>query len=82
MLSSLSHANIIPLHSTFQDKRKVYFVLEYAPNGNLKELINSQGKLSDELAIFYTAEIINALEYLSSKGIVHRDLKVYNFYLN
>ena len=51
------------------------------PNGNLAELIRSQGKLSDDLAIFYAAELVNSLEYLGINGIIHRDIKVdYKFF--
>jgi 3-phosphoinositide dependent protein kinase-1 len=82
ILSSISHTNIIKLLSTFHDRNKLYFVLEYASNKDLASFIRSQGKLSYELAKFYTAEIINALEYLHSKKIAHRDLKPENIILN
>jgi 3-phosphoinositide dependent protein kinase-1 len=32
-------------------------------------------RLPIELAIFYTAEIVQTLEYLHGRGIIHRDLK-------
>jgi serine/threonine protein kinase len=44
MLSSLNHPNIIKLYSTFQDKRKLYFILEYCPNRDLSEFVRCQGK--------------------------------------
>jgi len=32
--------------------------------------------LTQELAVHYAAEILNTLEYLGSKEVIHRDLKV------
>jgi len=81
ILSKISHPNIIKLLSTFQDRNKLYFVLEYASNRDLASFIRSQGILSCKLAKFYTAEIINALEYLHNKKISHRDLKPENMIL-
>lgn len=81
-MSILNHSNIIKLYSTFQDKHKLYFILEYCPNRDLADLIRSQGKLSLELSKFYIAEIVSALEYMHGKGVYHRDLKPENIALD
>ena len=81
IITMLDHPNIIKLLSTFQDKNKLYYVLEYASNRDLSSFISSQGALSYNIAKFYIAEIINALEYLNSKKIAHRDLKPENMIL-
>jgi 3-phosphoinositide dependent protein kinase-1 len=82
MLSNLNHPNIIKMHSTFQDNKKLYFVLEYCPNKDLSDLIKSSGRLNLETTKFYSAQIILALEYMHSKGIYHRDLKPENILLD
>lgn len=42
LLSLFDHPNIIKLFSTFQNKKKLYFVLELAERGDLKEFITTQ----------------------------------------
>jgi serine/threonine protein kinase len=44
LLSLFEHPNIIKLYSTFQNKKKLYFVLELAERGDLKEFITTQRK--------------------------------------
>ncbi len=48
--------------------------------GTLSKLIKKfeKERLPIELAVFYTAEIIQTLEYLHGRGIIHRDLKPQN----
>jgi len=75
ILYQLQHPNIIQLYCTFQDKFQLFFVLELCPHGGLMEHIASVGPLSEECACFYGAEVLSALEYMHSKGIVHRDVK-------
>jgi 3-phosphoinositide dependent protein kinase-1 len=82
ILRKVNHPNVISLISTFQDKNKLYFVLEYATNKDLATFVRSQGVLSYDLAQFFTAEIVNAIEYLHAKSIAHRDLKPENIILD
>jgi serine/threonine protein kinase len=37
----------------------------------------ARGCLPEDAVRFYFAELVNIVEYLHSKGIVHRDLKVF-----
>eukprot|EP01083_Nonionella_stella_P037926 103313_1 len=82
VLIGLKHSNIIRLFATFQDKHSLYFVLELASKGELFELIEQYGTLPMKLCRFYTAEIVNALEYLQSERILHRDLKPENMLIS
>ena len=61
---SLDHPNIIRLSQTFQDKNNYYFMMEYAPNGTLARMIRKIGKFPVELARYYSAQMVLALELL------------------
>lgn len=65
----------IKLYYSFTSARHVYLVTEYANGGDLYSLLSHLGRLSEEHARRYCAEITLALEYVHSKGITHRDLK-------
>ncbi len=74
ILAKCKHPNIIKLMSTFQDTNNLYYVLELAPNGELLTHIRQHKTLSMSCVPFYSAELVLAVEYLHSLGIVHRDL--------
>ncbi|KAI8873580.1 Pkinase-domain-containing protein, partial [Ramicandelaber brevisporus] len=72
------HPFIVKLHYTFQDASSLYFVIDLATNGELLGFIRKHGSLSERAARFYTAELIDALEYMHAKGVIHRDVKPEN----
>ena len=77
-LAELRHNNISKLNKTFQDKKNLYFALEYCSNKDLGCLLNKLGKLDYNLSQYFASQILVALSYMHKAGIYHRDLKPEN----
>lgn len=52
------------------------------PGGELFHHLDIEGSFNDQTACFYAANVLLALEFLHSKGIVYRDLKPENLLLD
>jgi len=76
--SKLKHPNIVRLEAYFHDSCYCYLLFELCQTITLKSLVKELGKLSLEVTRFYAMELINALEYLHSHKVVHRDIKPQN----
>ncbi|XP_047503312.1 3-phosphoinositide-dependent protein kinase 1 isoform X1 [Pieris napi] len=81
MLFHVPHG-FVKLYCTFQDEERLYFVLSYAKNGELLHYINKVGSFELNVARFYAAELLLALEKMHAEGIIHRDLKPENILLD
>ena len=82
-MKQMQHPFIAELFEIIQTPSAFYLVMEYADNGSMLEYVNSQGKLAEEEARKYFAELVSALDYLHNKKYVaHRDLKAENILLN
>ncbi|PPD96969.1 hypothetical protein GOBAR_DD06025 [Gossypium barbadense] len=55
--------------------------LESCEGGELFDQITRKGRLSEDEARFYTAELVDALEYIHGMGLIHRDIKPENLLL-
>lgn len=53
--------------------------MEFCIGGDLFYQLKKRKKLSEEEAKIYFVEILLALDYLHSKNIIYRDLKVFNY---
>lgn len=82
VLSTLSHPFIIKLHAASQDATCLYLLLEYIPGGELFTRIRLWGYFPNDVALFYSAEILLTLQYLHSLRIVYRDLKPENLVID
>jgi serine/threonine protein kinase len=73
---------IIHMFFTFQDESSLYFVLDFASNGELLSLIKEHGSINEDAARYYSAQILDAIKYMHDNGVVHRDLKPENILLD
>jgi serine/threonine protein kinase len=48
ILADINHPFLVKMISCFQDEKKLYFVLEYCPGGELFELLTAQDKLNED----------------------------------
>ena len=76
ILTRLRHPFVVSLFGTFQDKKKVYFVMEFVAGGELFSKLRGNQCLTAPVARFYLAEILSALAYVHANGFAYRDLRV------
>ncbi|KAL3502980.1 hypothetical protein ACH5RR_037429 [Cinchona calisaya] len=80
ILSSLDHPFLPTLYAHLEVSHYTCLLIDYCPNGDLHSLLRKQPsyRLQVEAVRFYAAEVLVALEYLHSLGIIYRDLKPEN----
>uniref|UniRef100_A0A8C6CI30 non-specific serine/threonine protein kinase n=1 Tax=Moschus moschiferus TaxID=68415 RepID=A0A8C6CI30_MOSMO len=76
VLQNTRHPFLTALKYAFQTHDRLCFVMEYANGGELFFHLSRERVFPEERARFYGAEIVSALEYLHSRDVVYRDIKV------
>ncbi|KAM9106626.1 inactive serine/threonine-protein kinase PLK5 [Megaptera novaeangliae] len=80
--SCLRHRNIVAFHGHFADRDHVYMVLEYCSRQSLAHVLEARQTLTEPEVRYYLRGLVSGLRYLHQRRIVHRDLKLSNFFLN
>ena len=75
------HPNVLPIIDADVYDGQVVIVSEYADGGSLFDSLKTHGKFPVNHAVELTIGILNGLEFLHSRLIIHRDIKPQNILL-
>jgi serine/threonine protein kinase len=78
----LNHPNVVQMKEVFEDKSKMYLVMELVEGGELFDLIRTKRVFTEFTAFHITRQLLQIVKYLHEAGIVHRDIKPENILLS
>ena len=78
LVMSLNHPNIVKVFSLENSKKNPFITMEYIEGYTLRGLLNEKNMLDNRTIINISMNIAKGLEYIHSKGIIHKDIKPKN----
>lgn len=82
LVKCLRHRNVITIYDNFFENYTAYYVMEYCDGIDLRRYTNNfSRKLEYDEGMNILYQIMNGLEYIHSKGILHRDIAPDNIYV-
>ena len=81
IMCQLDHPNIIRIEEVYESYKDIYLVLELCTGGELFDRLDEQPDChySEATCARLVKQMLDAIRYIHSKGIIHRDLKLENF---
>jgi formylglycine-generating enzyme required for sulfatase activity len=81
VLGKFSHPSLIPIHRFFEANNTAYFVMEFAEGVTLASLLKHEGKLEEQRLLGILRPILDGLEEVHARDVLHRDIKPDNIIL-
>ena len=82
IIKRLNHPNITCVREVIENDTKIFIVMDLVKDGDLLHFINKRGPQREETCKHIYSQMLEALKYLHSNGIAHRDLKCENILLD
>ena len=82
ILKIVKHKYIVRLYEILETPQHIFIVTEYCEGRDLMDYILTRTRLTEEESLKYFQQLINALYYLHSQNITHRDIKIDNLLLD
>ena len=78
----VDNPNIVSVYSYFEENGTAYFAMEYVEGESLKSYLKEkEGRLSWEETVQLLVPVMDALQAVHAKGIIHRDIKPDNIFI-
>ncbi|KAJ4797579.1 Serine/threonine-protein kinase [Rhynchospora pubera] len=82
MFHSLNHQNILKFYNWYETSAHLWLILEYCVGGDLRTLLDKDERMPESSIHDLALDLVLALQYLHSKGIVYCDLKPSNILMD
>ncbi|MBK7330618.1 MAG: serine/threonine protein kinase [Dehalococcoidia bacterium] len=82
VIARMQHQNIVGVYDAGSHDGRRYIVMEYVHGYSLRQLLETQGRMTEAEAIRYGVQIASALHYAHGQGVVHCDIKPENVLIN
>ncbi|KAK2870361.1 hypothetical protein Q8A67_024753 [Cirrhinus molitorella] len=79
--SRMESPRVLQLYGAVREGPNVILFMDLK-RGSLAQLLRVKGRLSEELALYYHSQVLQALQHLHSRRVVHLDVKVDNVLLS
>ncbi|XP_017077084.2 mitogen-activated protein kinase kinase kinase kinase 5 isoform X2 [Drosophila eugracilis] len=81
MMRDCRHPNIIAYYGSYLRRDKLWICMEFCGGGSLQDIYQVTGPLTENQIAYMCRETLKGLEYLHSRGKMHRDIKGANILL-
>ncbi len=78
VMARLTHPHLVRVGDFFQEGGNAYLVMDFVEGEDLSHRIEREGAISEEQVLEWTGQLLDALAYCHSQGIIHRDIKPQN----
>ena len=82
VIARLQHPNIVAIFDAGLHEGRRYIAMEYVHGYTLRDLLETQGRMTEGEAIPYGVQVAAALQYAHEQGVVHCDIKPENIIIN
>ena len=82
LMKTLHHNSIVKILETLETENYILVIMENVSGGDLLSFVKKRTKLNEKISKFIFKQLINAIKYIHSKGIIHRDIKLDNILID
>jgi serine/threonine protein kinase len=73
--AQLDHPNLVRAYDANREGSTHYLVVEFVPGVDMRRLVRTQGRLTQQQAASVILQAARGLDYAHKRGLVHRDVK-------